>query len=160
MLELLPEITSDLEENDVRVILYINYTEESVPHIKSVRVRAKDSDIFFILLYCTMQSHSKLLMSWILAGERLLSATDLTENYDQDHVSALLALHAFTGSDCTSAFKGKGKVRPIKIMNTDPKFIKVFARMSEKWSLEDSSVLEGSEEFTCQLYGSGKRVKC
>lgn len=47
--ELLPEICSNYEETDVRIIIYIGYIQTKMPHIKTVRVRAKD--IFFILLY-------------------------------------------------------------------------------------------------------------
>ena len=65
----------------------------------------------------------------------------------------------FIGPDCTSAFKSKGKVNPIKILSKNSKFIKVFAHIGEEWLLEDPAVLEGLEEFTCRLYGSGKRVK-
>ena len=92
-------------------------------------------------------------------GDRLLSIKDIAENYNQTHVSTLLSLHAFSGSDCTSAFKGKGKVNPIKILNKNSKFIKVFAHNGEEWLLEDPAVLKGLEESTCRLYGSVKRVK-
>lgn len=108
----MPEICSNLEETDARIIFYIKYIEETMPHITTVRVRAKDSDIYFILLSFT----TDVVMD---TGDRLLSVKDIAENYDENHLSALLALHAFTGSDCTSAFKGKGKVRPIKLVNAN-----------------------------------------
>ena len=49
--EHLPEICSGHEETDVRIIIYIKYNQTTTSHIKTIRIRAKDSDIFFILLY-------------------------------------------------------------------------------------------------------------
>ena len=79
--EMLPQINSTFEETDVRVVLYIKNIEESMPHIKCVRVRAKDSDIFSILLYYARLFSVDIIMD---TGERLISV-----NYDQDHVCPL-----------------------------------------------------------------------
>ena len=49
--EHLPEICSSHEETDVRIVIYIKYIQTTMSHIKTIRVRAKDSDIFFILPY-------------------------------------------------------------------------------------------------------------
>ena len=51
--ELIYEISSNLEEPDLRVVLYIRYIENSMSHIKRLRVKAKDSGIIFISLYCS-----------------------------------------------------------------------------------------------------------
>ena len=40
--------------------------------------------------------------------------------------TTLLAFHVFTGEDCTSAFKGKGKVAPLKKLTKSPKFHDAF----------------------------------
>ena len=98
---LLPDIDSNLEETDTRIVLYIKYIEKSMPDIKTLRVRAKDSDIFFILLYHAKSFTPDVIMD---TGDRLLSIKDI-------HVSALLSLHTFFGPYCISSFKGKGKVK-------------------------------------------------
>ncbi|KAL2095547.1 hypothetical protein ACEWY4_007695 [Coilia grayii] len=153
--ELLPEICSKHEETDVRVIIYMQYITTKMPHIRTVRVRAKDSDIFFILLYYAKSSTVNIIFDM---GDRLINISQLAEDYSQDHISALLALHAFTGADCTSAFKGKGKVQPMKILNQNSKFIQVFAKVGNSWEL-DEEILSGVEEFTCRLYGFSRRIK-
>ena len=91
-------------------------------------------------------------------GDRLININQLAEDFSQEHISALLALHAFTGADCTSAFKGKGKVRPIKILNQNSKFIQIFAEVGNSWEL-DEQILSGVQEFTCRLYGFNSRIK-
>ena len=51
-MEHLPEICSSHEETDVRIIIiYVKHIQTTMSHIKTIRVRAKDSDIFFILFY-------------------------------------------------------------------------------------------------------------
>ena len=70
----------------------------------------------------------------------------------------MLALHAFTGADCTSAFKGKGKVRPMKLISQHPKFIELFSQIGTSWEC-DNDTLSGIEEFTCLMYGFSRRIK-
>ena len=153
--ELLPEICSKHEETDVRVIIYLQYIQTEMPHIRTVRVRAKDSDIFFILLHYAKSSTVNIIFDM---GDRLININQLAEDFSQEHISALLALHAFTGADCTSAFKGKGKVRPIKILNQNSKFMQIFAEVGNSWEL-DEQILSGVQEFTCRLYGFNSRIK-
>ena len=58
----------------------------------------------------------------------------------------------FTGEDCTSAFKGKGKVRPLKKLQNNPRFLKTFQHRGEDWKVK-SQLHEELEEFTCLVYG-------
>ena len=46
-------------------------------------------------------------------GEKLINISQLVDNYSQEHIAATLALHAFTGADCTSAFKGKVRTQTL-----------------------------------------------
>ena len=154
--EHLPEICSSHEETDVIIIIYIKYIQTTMSHIKTIKVRAKDSDIFFILLYFAKSFSIDILMD---TGEKLINISHLADNYSQEHIAALLALHAFTGADCTSAFKGKEKIRPMKLLSQNSKFIHIFAAVGLTWTLDDDHIVNGIEEFTCRLYGVGPRVK-
>ena len=90
-------------------------------------------------------------------GEKLISISQLVDNYSQEHIAATLALHAFTDADCTSAFKGK--VSPMKLLSQNSKFVYIFAAVDFPWTLDDDHIVNGIEEFTCRLYGVGPRVK-
>ena len=92
-------------------------------------------------------------------GEKLINIRQLADNYSQELIVAMLALHAFTGADCTSTFKGKGKVKPMKLLSQNAKFIHIFAAVGFTWTLDDDHIVNGIEEFTCRLYGVGPRVK-
>ena len=122
--EHLPEICSSHEETDVIIIIYIKYIQTTMSHIKTIKVRAKDSDIFFILLYFAKSFSIDILMD---TGEKLINISHLADNYSQEYIAALLALHAFTGADYTSVFKGKEKIRPIKLLSQNSTFMHIFA---------------------------------
>ena len=70
--------------------------------------------------------------------------------------SVLLGLHAFTGCDSTSAFRGKGEVIPIKILLKSEKFKKAFSLLGSSWK-DNDSFLEVMELFVC---GQWRMVSC
>ncbi|GBM51894.1 hypothetical protein AVEN_90489-1 [Araneus ventricosus] len=69
-----------------------------------------------------------------------------------DFCSALLGLHIFTGCDTRSAFKGKGKIKPLKIMQSNLIYSKVFQDLGSSWELTNS-LINNLEAFVCELYG-------
>ena len=89
----------------------------------------------------------------------MINISHLADNYSQGHIAALQVLHAFTGADCTSAFKGKEKVRPMKLLSQNSKCVHVFGAVGSTWTRGDDDIVHGMEEFTCRLYGVGPRVK-
>ena len=64
-----------------------------------------------------------------------------------------MALHAYTRCDMTSAFKGVGKVKPIKISQRMSRYQSGLAQLGEGWEVTDKlfTTLEG---FTCLLCGN------
>ena len=68
--EHLPEIYSSHEETDVRIIIYIKYIQTTMSYIKTIRVRAKDSDIYFMFIYFAKSFTVDNLMD---TGEKLIN---------------------------------------------------------------------------------------
>lgn len=64
-------------------------------------------------------------------------------------------LHAFTGCDSTSAFKGKGKVKAIQLVQKHCHFQELFTKLGEYWTVSQNTQ-KGMEEFTCALYGKAR----
>ena len=122
-------------------------------HIKTTRVSTKDSDMFLLLYFAKSFTVDNL----VDRGERFLNNSQLADNYY--HIASMLALHVFTGAYCISALKGKGKVRPMKLLSQNSKFVYIFAAVGFTWTLDDDHIVNGIEEFTCRLYGVGPRVK-
>ena len=118
-------LRSDQEETDTRIVIYLHYAENR--GFKSAVVRTPDSDIFFILL---LHAHEFALTVYLDTGtgkhRQLINISELASELGKDWCSTLLGFYVFSGEDCTSAFKGKGKVAPLKKLERNPKFHKAF----------------------------------
>ena len=55
-------------------------------------------------------------------------------------------------ADTTSAFKGIGKIKPIKVLQQNPRFVETFGRLGETWTIPEE-VKADLETFTCVIYG-------
>ena len=88
---------------------------------KDAVVRSPDSDIFFILLY---HAHNIDLTIYLDTGSgkhrRVINVTEQAQLLGEPYCAALLGLYVWTGEDATSAFKGKGKVGPMKKLEKNP----------------------------------------
>ena len=148
----IPEIESDQEETDTRVILYCFHAKQN--GCKNVVVRSPDSDLFFILVSYVhdFDDMTVYFQTGMKNKKRLIDITSLGKHYSDEYCKALLGLHAFTGCDSTSAFKGKGKVRAIKWMLKDEKILKAAAALGNDWTLSDD-IISGLQRLTCRLYG-------
>lgn len=145
------DLQSSQEEFDTRIALYCQYAAEK--GYRYCRVKSPDTDVFFILLH-----HAHTLKTTILFDTgtgnkcRLLSLIELAKVKTPDYCTSLMALHAFSGCDTCSAFKGIGKIKPINVLNKMPKFRDVLSRLGEAWSVSDE-MIEDLDSLTCALYG-------
>ena len=67
--------------------------------------------------------------------------------------NTMIGFHAFTGYDTTSAFYGKGKVRPFEIMQKSARTRRAISQLGEEWDVPDQVTVD-LEEFVCQIYGT------
>lgn len=147
----LPTIYSNQEETDTRVVLYLHYAA-SLGYRNAV-VRTPDTDIFVILLY---HAHAIRLNIYLDTGSgkhrQLLNLSDLAQSLGESYCATLLGFYVFSGEDCTSSFKGKGKVAPLKKLQKNPIFHRAFQQLGEDWDVTPQ-VLKQIEHFTCLMYG-------
>ena len=147
-------LRSNQEETDTRIILYLQHAEKE--GYQSAVVRSPDSDIFFILLY---YAHQLQITVFFDTGtgkhRRLLNITETAQHLGKQYTDALLGIYCFTGEDCTSSFKGKGKLGPLRKLQKYPRFQEVFAQLGSEWDL-DTKVQTHLEAFTCIMYGHAR----
>ena len=143
----IPALDSSQEETDTRIILYLHYCRDSGADY--ARVKTKDSNVFFLLLFYAKQLRIKIILD---TGGRLINITDIAEDYTDEWCAALLGLHAFTGCDSTSSFPGKGNLRPLKVLQNASKFAAVLTIFGNNWELDEKPV-KSVEEFVCVLFG-------
>lgn len=121
----IPSLRSNQEETDTRIVLYIKHAENQ--GFKSVVVRTPDTDIFFILL---VHGHDLEIAVYVDIGtgkkRTLINVSELASSLGKEWSKTLLGFYVFTGEDCTSAFKGKGKVTPLKKLLKTPKLHQAF----------------------------------
>ena len=65
---------------------------------------------------------------------------------------ALLGIHAFTGCDTVSAFSGKGKAKPFKLMAKKKEYVKLFSRLGETPDVTED-IHENIQKFVCDMHG-------
>ena len=118
-----------------------------------IKVRSPDSEFFFILLH-----HSSKVLTNILFDtgygnhRRLLNVSHLAMEYGQPRSSALMALHAFTGCDTTSCFKGIGKLKPLKVLTQCKEYEELIGNLGNLFkSLKSSLVAYMGTEQNLQL---------
>ena len=132
-------------------------------------IRASDTDVLVILLgmigrYMTSQrptAYSCIIMDCGSVNSRrhidVISIANTLEAKQKGLAAAMPGLHAFTGSDFTTAFYMKGKIKPREVLENDTEgtFIQFFSRIIS----EDQPNHSKLEEFTCSLYGIKGYVK-
>ena len=148
--ETMQELENDHEEADTLVLLHGKHASSSFP---SVIIKTPDTDIFFLCLAHQHQFSADLHVS---AGtgnaSRLLSVRPVAEKCGPAVSSAFLSLHAFTGCDSVSSFKGKGKVKPFRMMQEKPEFMDTFRLLGTSWDLTED-VFVRLERFVCCMFG-------
>ena len=83
---------------------------------------------------------------------QLVNVSDVSGSLGPDYCHSLLGLYVFTGKDCTSSFKCKGKTGTLKKLEKNPRFHKVFKELGDTWTLCDETIKD-IEHFTCLMCG-------
>ena len=106
-------------------MLYLKYATKL--GYKSAVARTPDPDIFFILLHHA-QSIALTVFLDIGTGKhrQLVNVSKAAESLGVNYGNMLLGLYAFTGEDATSVFKEKGKIGPLKKLQSIPKYHAAF----------------------------------
>jgi len=150
----IPELYSDQEETDTRIVLYCAYVQEQ--GYGTIRICSPDSDVFFIMLHHASKFDITILFDTGTGNKRrLLNISDLARGYGQEMCTALMSLHAFTHCDTTIAYKGVGKVRPIKLLQKTEAFQEALSKLGDTWEVP-ARLDEELEQFTCAMYGRGR----
>ena len=143
-------LASNQEETDSRVAMYAAYG--ALNGYKTVRVKSPDSDVFFILLHHAHNLDTAIEFDTGTGNsKRLIDITRLANAYGPKKSTALMSLHAFTGCDTCSSFKGIGKVKPIKILEKKSEFEDFLAELGSDWILSEE-VSKSLEKLTCYFY--------
>ena len=150
--EELVELNSNQEETDYRQILYLFYAKHK--GFKYAVVRTSDTDPLFIFLYYASQLHPLIIYLDTGTGKhrRLINVSELADDLGASFCQTLLGFYIYTGEDANSAFRGKGKVLPLKKLMKTAKHQDTFKQLGNNWDISDD-LINRLEEFVCLIYG-------
>ena len=71
------------------------------------------------------------------SNNRIINITELGIKVGQEECQAILWQHIFTGYDSISAFKGKGKTKPLGLILESEAFCSAFIALGCGWEIPD-----------------------
>ena len=149
-LERVEEFCSTQEEADTKIFLHTNHAA-ALGHL-SILIKSSDTDVEVMALYFKWDIQARL---YLLKGTknkaRLIDITAIGDKLGNDICRAMPGLHAFTRSDTTSAFSGKGKVKPLSLIEKNQGHFETMKRIGNSFDI-DQSLIESCEIFVSELY--------
>ena len=73
-----------------------------------------------------------------------------------EHKSALIGFHAFTGNDYVSSIFRKSKKFSWKLLEKNFRFVRAFIQLGSAWDI-DEALLSLLEEYVCNLFGKKQK---
>lgn len=143
----LPELDSDHEEADTRLILHaLHCTSHS-----NIVIWSPDTDVAAIGISHAAGISANLLMSIGSGKNRRLINLSTISSHLESFAAQLSTFHALTGCDTTSCFYGKGKKSAMSVVRQNPVFMQSLSKLGEEFVLNE--IPPGIEEFVCKMYG-------
>ena len=156
--EHISELESNHIEADTRIMQHINFihTSRQIADQLNIVVRADDTDILVILIYhVSKNKHIKVYMEVGHSSNNtrhFIDVSSLSNRLGSDICAALPAYHALIGCDYSPAFKGKGKVRPLSLLEKNPTFLKAIGSLGIRENVDRYDIAT-IEHYVCLLYG-------
>ena len=126
-------LSSSHEEADFRMLFHCKNLQGS----KNVVVCTNDTGVLIIFLG-NMEKLNPDLKIWLEVGiqaQNNLHYIDVKKMFDtlgSDLCRALPGFHVFTGSDYTASFSGRGKIRPLKLLEKNQKVMDFFFKLIKR----------------------------
>ena len=120
--------------------------------MSSIIIVAEDADILILCLAFQQDIDSDIYVKCGTATRTwYISIRKVSGALGQDACHALPVFHACTGCDTASAFSGRGKLGPLKLLINSDNFKERFSKLGSEWQ-PTNEFLKILEEFTCKLY--------
>ena len=148
-------LLSNHDEADTRLILH---AEDALQNLDLAVIRSVDTDVLVIALHhfkeimerCVVTCDKDLIMHiGSEAQSRYIPCSQVVDNMPTKVLQNLLAMHALTGCDTTSALFNVGKKKAIKLLERGK-----FDMTTLGCSQPEQPDFEEAERFVAQLYGN------
>lgn len=151
-----PELTCNHEEADTRLLLHAHHAASN--GYNTVIIRSPDTDVALLAaaLLPDISAHI-LFRTGTKQRTRFIDINAVAAKLGREVCSALPGLHAFTGSDTTSAFVGKGKTAALKLVQANDILRAAMTNLGQSFTITPQTLL-GCVLFVCALYGRPDKV--
>jgi hypothetical protein len=154
------ELQSNHEEADTRMLLHAKHASANY---SKILISSPDTDVFIICLSVHMTITANLFfLTGVKNSRRIIDVTkvadyifDTLKGCDVTRealMKSLIGFHSFTGCDTISAFAGRGKVKPLKLMLNNATYVQAFAQLGEQREVYLAE-LQAIKSFVCSMYG-------
>ena len=134
----IPELCSSQAEADTRIVLHMKHVCAVNSISTDVVIRSPDTDVFLLLLHHCSDVGNKIYFDTGVGNKRrVLAIKSLIDLHSSQICKALLGLHAFTGTDTTSAFVRKGKLKPFNLLLKNPTYLSTFQELGNTVDVND-----------------------
>lgn len=148
--EPVPELDSTQEEADTRLLLHAKHAADAGN--TNIVISSVDTDVEVLACFCQAHINGNLFLhTGTIARSRFVDINAVARKVGLSVCKALPGLHAFTGSDTTSAFSGKGKKKAFDLVVSELAHCEAMQKIGESLQMDDE-VLQGSAKFVCALY--------
>ena len=135
------------------MILHCNDVAVNSPESSVILVRSPDTDMFILLLRFVRHINQTVLFDTGTGDRRqLVNVQTVAIDLGDDINLALVAMHAFTGCDTTSAFVRRGKVKPLALLKKHPEFLPTFHAPGSRVDIKDRVFKDLEEKFTSHVW--------
>lgn len=138
------------EEADTRLLLHAKRAADAGNN--NILVSFVDTDVGMLASYFQNQINAHLfLCTGTSRRSRYVNANAVGRKVGITDRKTLPGLHAFTGSDTTSAFSGKGKKKSFDLVVSEPTYREAMQKVGESLEINDAT-LQGSAQLVCVLH--------
>ena len=130
---------------------------------EKILISSPDTDVFVICLSVHLLIDANVFfLTGVKSSRRIIDITKVAdhvyESLNSCEVSkeilmkSLVGFHSFTGCDTISAFAGRGKIKPLKLMVRDVRYVEAFDQLGEHTEIT-GNLLQTIKAFVCHMYG-------
>ena len=136
------------------------HTKQASLTFSKVLISSPDTDIFIIWLSVhTRIAANFYFLAGVKSSRRIINVSkvadyifDILKRCDVSKkvlLESLIGFHSFAGCDTISAFAGRGKVKPLKLMLNDASYVHAFSQLGNQTEVVD---LQKIKSFVCHMY--------
>ena len=128
-------LDSTQEETDTRLLLHAH---DASVNYHNIVIQTPDTDVLILAIAMRVSETKYYVKTGKQSKLRLIDVEKVVDGIDYNNEAVVsevvLGLYAFTGCDTTSAFRGRGKVKPFRLMLKHD-FVSTFKSLEQNWEV-------------------------